>query len=812
MVTMNGHVRTMIVIALAATLALVYAPPPRRSWAQGAAPPVNVAHLRFLTEPVTIDGQPMAIVHIYSEYPTYAWVDAAGEGISAVDDVARAAVVYLWQYARDRDPELLELARLCLEFVRYMQAPDGAFYNFVFDREGTINRTGSTSFKSLDWWAMRALWALGEGVRAFEGVDQAYADALAESYRLTESAIAGTITNYGETIARYGFTLPAWLPNGAADSSGVGLLGMAAYFRARPNPETAELITRIADGIAAMRLGNHQRYPFGMIPNAVNAPGVWHDWGAHMGHALVEAGMVLDRRDWMGVAAAEADSFLLRHLAFERFRDMAVVPDRLGQIAYGTNMIVQTYMALYRATGEERYARYGGLAASWLFGNNMAGVQMYDPGTGRVFDGINGPVPWRVNRNAGAESTIEGLLSLIAVADVPAAADYLYVTPVSGNSWRIVQAEEGRRVSGQPIYYTGAWTGSSQASAGRYVGLRPGNVMEIAFDVRAEDNYLLYVAHERQVAQPRAERLRAMRIDSPPVIDGDLVEWAGIPAIASNTREQFLRGSGFWRGPDVDSHTVQVAWDDDHMYVGITVRDPEHDQPYTLSTAWQGDAMWIYVTGAPDARTLSAKFTLAQTPDGPQVWDWINSRFVRGAALAWQPAEGGYRYEAAIPWESIRISAPQAGMVIGFEAGRGIGGNSFMNLTGRDPDIAANLPGLELVDRESEAAVAAAPAQPLFLRMQLDDGQEFLVAQSVAPDRDHWWLDRVTPQPVRLRAGEHTVRFSYAGAAADGVSRVDAFYLQPAVGRRTFQHPDGRLITLTYDTLTGAASWEETGP
>src|SRR5690606_14874981 len=88
---------------------------------------VNLAHLQFLTEPVTIQARDMALVHIYSEYPDYRWVDAAGEGLSAVDDVARAAVVYLWQYERTGGPELLELARLCLEFVRYMQADDGEF-------------------------------------------------------------------------------------------------------------------------------------------------------------------------------------------------------------------------------------------------------------------------------------------------------------------------------------------------------------------------------------------------------------------------------------------------------------------------------------------------------------------------------------------------------------------------------------------------------------------------------------------------------------------------------------------------------------
>src|SRR5688572_9899723 len=80
---------------------------------------VNLDHLRFLTQPVTIEGREMAIVHIYSEFPDYEWVDDADEGISAVDDVARAAVVYLWEYERTGDESLLEMAHRCLEFVRY---------------------------------------------------------------------------------------------------------------------------------------------------------------------------------------------------------------------------------------------------------------------------------------------------------------------------------------------------------------------------------------------------------------------------------------------------------------------------------------------------------------------------------------------------------------------------------------------------------------------------------------------------------------------------------------------------------------------
>lgn len=774
---------------------------------------VNLDHLRFLTEPVTINASEMAIVHIYSESPDYKWVDAAGEGISAVDDVARAAVVYLWQYERTGDKSLLAQARACLEFVRYMQLENGEFYNFVYDRTGTINRTGNTSYNSLGWWAMRGLWALGEGVRVFQTVDKAYADTLAETYLRTETALGATLANYGQMNTLHGFDIPAWLPGGETAISGIALLGLASYYQARPNEATANILTRIADGVAAYRLGDDSTYPFGMHPVQANAPGFWHAWGAHAEHGLVMAGIALNRTDWIESAATAADSFMLRLLAFEHIRNMGVVPDRLGQIAYGTNMLVQTYAALYRATGEERYARYAGLAASWYFGNNMASVQMYYPESGRVYDGINGPVSWRVNRNAGAESTIEGLMSMIAIADVPLAVDYLHVTPVGGSSYQILQAEDGQRVVGTSAYYTGDWTGEGYISGGRYVGIGEGQRMRLAYEVAQEDDYLVYVAQLRQAAN--SDAFTVQRDATPPTIDGDLSDWsdAAVPALVADRQQQLLRGGGIWRGADVDSHRVGLVWDDNHLYIAVQVRDPEHEQPYTLSTVWQADALWFYMTNSPDARRLSAKFTFAQTSDGAQVWDSLHTEFLQDAVMTWQATdEGSYVYEAAVTWASLGVEQPQAGMRIGLEVGRSVGGNSFMDLTGRDPDVPANLLQLMLVAPGMDLSSTTTP--DIFLDVRLDDGDSVLVPQSVSPDSDYFWLDLVTPEAIHLAAGEHLLRYGYADSGAGdsenpGLTKVDAFLIQPVIARRLFTHPDGRTITFTYNTLTGEKMWKE---
>jgi hypothetical protein len=50
---------------------------------------------------------------------------------------------------------------------------------------------------------------------------------------------------------------------------------------------------------------------------------------------------------------------------------------------------------------------------AWFFGNNPAAMQMYDPKTGRGFDGILSAT--EINRNAGAESTIEALYAILEV-------------------------------------------------------------------------------------------------------------------------------------------------------------------------------------------------------------------------------------------------------------------------------------------------------------------------------------------------------------------------------------------------------------
>ncbi len=383
----------------------------------GNADLVNLAHLNHLYEEIVVDSTEMAIIHIYSEYPDYAWVDASGEGVACVDDVARAAVVYLRHFETRGDNQSLMRAQKLLEFCRYMQADDGQFYNFVF-ADYSINRHGKTSFKSMGWWASRAVWALGEGCRVFADRDSAYASVLERHIEKTFAHIDTLLDHYPDVQESQGFKAPQWLLyNSAADATSELMLGLAAYAQASDDKRARAYLQKFAEGVSAMQLGNEKRFPFGAMLSWRNT---WHGWGNSQSQALAAASQVLQDETIATSAVLEATGFypfwiregFPREMAF-RMRDSVEVETRVqfDQIAYAVRPMVVASVKLHDLTRQPRFATTAAELASWFFGNNPAGQQMYDPATGRCFDGILSET--EINRNSGAESTIEALYAII---------------------------------------------------------------------------------------------------------------------------------------------------------------------------------------------------------------------------------------------------------------------------------------------------------------------------------------------------------------------------------------------------------------
>ena len=181
---------------------------------------------------------------------------------------------------------------------------------------------------------------------------------------------------------------------------------------------------------------------------------------------------------------------------------------------------------------------------------------------------------------------------------------------------------------------------------------------------------------------------------------------------------------------------------------------------------------------------VDKKLTLAQTPSGPQVWDWVGQGFLPGATLAWREVPGGYQYEAAFPWPSLNRQDASAGTRLGFESGLGFAGG-FIDWTGTDPDTASNLAPLTLVETLAEAPpnVARDPRpEAVAVRVELDGQPVATLPERVSPDRDYLWLDRIGG-PLELASGEHEILRLVRGPGLRGRERRRRVLADPATDR-----------------------------
>ena len=358
----------------------------------------------------------MRVVSLYADAPDYLPTASPArdgyEGIASLDDAARAAVVYLREYERTADVRAHDEALELLAFVVSMEQGDGEYVNFV-DAQGKLNLHAPSSRKSMSYWAARSLWALGEAVRVLGPADSIRIAALRPALDRTVARLA-TEVNAGRLIG------------GSATATAEALLGLLALERAESPPGLAALAARTARLLVALSTGDADTAPWGASVETPETP--WHAWGARTTEALASAAVILGRPEFADAARKEADGLWSRFLLAGQFASLVAADGTVSwfpQIAYGIGPIVEGYLALAEATGDSRYAVHAGLAASWFTGANPAKVAMYDAKTGRTFDGIDGPSPIKLNRNAGAESTIESLLALQAVAGNPEASQYI---------------------------------------------------------------------------------------------------------------------------------------------------------------------------------------------------------------------------------------------------------------------------------------------------------------------------------------------------------------------------------------------------
>jgi hypothetical protein len=92
--------------------------------------------------------------------------------------------------------------------------------------------------------------------------------------------------------------------------------------------------------------------------------------------------------------------------------------------------------------------------------------------------------------------------------------------------------------------------------------------------------------------------LDATRMNIKPAFDGDFSKWESKPMYLLNTKSQIVDGEQSWTGPSQFSARIALAWDQENLYIGVDVTDPNLYQPFAGRTIQNGDAFRLILNTA----------------------------------------------------------------------------------------------------------------------------------------------------------------------------------------------------------------------
>lgn len=475
-------------------------------------PLTNLAHLDFLQADVAPPDQPGHTTYLLTDQPqvgvlwTYADRQSDGsykrigggpydatsntysQGAFNADDVSRAAVVYLRHWRQTGADSSRTRAIALLRGLTYLQTssgPDAGNVVLWMQPDGTLNpsptpkETPDPSDSAESYWLARTIWALGEGYadlhRSPDPADQAFAAFLRSRMDLSVAALRReTLSRYGTYLQIDGRRTPAWLIVQGADASAEAVLGLSAYVEATGDDAATTALRQLSGGIAMMAAGDVRRWPHGAVLPWALSRSDWHAWASQMPAALARSSQTLHDSSLLRVAQRDSGTFD-PWLLTSGGPDNGRLPTRLdaAQIAYGVDSRLQSLLATADVSGSRGALRLAAVVASWYFGANPSGLPAYDAATGRTVDGISPEgVP---NLNGGAESTMHGLLSMLALDAHPAVVRELRSHLDGRDGEATVQAEDGVLAAGaHAVVLSDGWTGESKFGGTGYVALPSG--------------------------------------------------------------------------------------------------------------------------------------------------------------------------------------------------------------------------------------------------------------------------------------------------------------------------------------------------
>jgi hypothetical protein len=178
--------------------------------------------------------------------------------------------------------------------------------------------------------------------------------------------------------------------------------------------------------------------------------------------------------------------------------------------------------------------------------------------------------------------------------------------------------------------------------------------------------------------------LTAPKWAATPNIDGDFRKWENGPLYVLDNASKIRAGTNLWKGPAQLSARVALGWDDDYLYVGVDVTNPELYQPFfergiekgdgfeiALETAFQKNFLAVHPTGDEYALWFSPGNFKEVKPSLFSDEDYLPLRprkhdYNREIKSAWKKTAHGYAGDLAIPVSFFEGGKFRGGYEMGF--------------------------------------------------------------------------------------------------------------------------------------------------
>lgn len=304
-----------------------------------------------------------------------------------LDDNARALLMVMMTYKRNKHPLALKLSPTYLSYIHYMQNPDGAFRNFLSFNRNFLDEVGSEDSFGRTIWALGYLLGNAPNDAYYQTAREIFFDAYPNFVKLKSiRSIANT------------------------------MVGICHYLKSNPSDEgMIEILRKLSNRLI-------DDYEINRIDD-------WH-WfesllaydNAFLPLALLHAAEFLNDEK-VNEVGLESMNFLTEITLRNGY--LSVVGNDTWYKKDGENsmfaqqpldvlaMVLMLHQA-FRLTKDQTYIPQLYTCFMWFLGENDLRISLYDFETKGCCDGLES---YGVNRNQGAESTLAYLISYLSVLE-----------------------------------------------------------------------------------------------------------------------------------------------------------------------------------------------------------------------------------------------------------------------------------------------------------------------------------------------------------------------------------------------------------